>query len=424
MGRLGHRVAPTVAIMLLLLSARAGGQSSGARVVVELGVMGVGAFTHAAPGVFGKNATEGYFTQPNVMAGARLGPFAITSTINFEGYTLQRGELNAGIYGEGYVDRRHPHTLLHEFMLSAESSTRSGARASLAAGKGFTPFGTDDPMMRPFVKYPANHHHAQIIERVVAIGAMRIGNEHRGMALEHAFFNGDEPVGPFVGPQWSRFGDSRSTRVTLLPMRGLELQASRAFVRSPGIIQGGAFDHTQSSVSLRVDRAKSEHAMPGHRMDGDRRYLLIEFARTDEGFGAERVFRFNSLLAEGLIERKGWGLSLRAERTDRPESERLLDPFRMANGHIDFQIIGITRWSLGTLHLDAPSAVVPSIAARVAPYVEIARARPVALRTPAVFVPREFYGAATLWSVTAGLRVHVGTMRHRMGRYGVLASPP
>ncbi len=428
MRRLGDRVAPNVAIVLLLLSARAGGQSSGARVAVELGAMGVGAFTHAAPGVFGQNATEGYFTQPNVMARARRGPFAVTSTINFEGYTLQRGELNAGIYGEGYVDRRHPHTLLHEFMLSAVSPTRRGVRASLAAGKGFTPFGTDDPMMRPFVKYPVNHHHAQIIERVVTIGAVSIGNARRSVVVEHALFNGDEPVGPFVGPQWSRFGDSRTTRVTLLPMRGMEMQASRAFVRSPGIIQGGAFDHTQTSVSLRVDRTKGESAMPGHDMPGrdmrgDRRYLMMEFARTDEGFGAERVFRFNSLLAEGLIERKGWGLSLRAERTDRPENERLLDPFRMANGHIDFQIIGITRWSLGTLHLDAPSAVVPSIAARVAPYLEIARARPVALRTPAVFVPREFYGATTLWSVTAGLRVHVGTMRHRMGRYGVLASP-
>ena len=111
----------------------------------------------------------------------------------------------------------------------------AGLRASLAAGKGFTPFGTDDPMMRPFVKYPVNHHHAQIIERVQVLGALSAGTPDRGVALEHAFFNGDEPVGPFVGPQWDRVGDSRTTRLTLMPWRGVELQGSRAFVRSPPI---------------------------------------------------------------------------------------------------------------------------------------------------------------------------------------------
>ncbi|MBL0169477.1 MAG: hypothetical protein IPP90_01950 [Gemmatimonadaceae bacterium] len=419
------RFASNIAWLLLVVGTRAGGQSSGARVSFELGAMGVGALTHAAPGVFGTSATEGYLTQPNVMVGAHRGPIALTGTINLEGYTLRRGELNAGIYGEGYVDRRHPHTLVHEAMLSVTSPTRRGVRASLAAGKGFTPFGTDDPMMRPLVKYPVNHHHAQIIERVQTIGAIAIGDSARGVAVEHAFFNGDEPVGPFIGPQWRRFGDSRTSRLTVVPTRDVELQASRAFVRSPGITQGGAFDHTQTSVSLRFDRTGGGQAMAGHAMNGRRRYLLAEFARTDEGFGAERVFRFNSVLVEGLLERGGWGLAARAERTDRPENERLLDPFRVANGHIDFQIIGITQWSLGTVHLDAPSVRLRRLAdTQVAPYVEVSRARPVALRTPAVFEPQAFYGAGTLWSVTAGVRLHVGTMRRRMGRYGVLASPP
>ena len=34
--------------------------------------------------------------------------------------------------------------------------------ASLSAGKGFAPFGTDDPMSRPIFRYPVNHHLAQI----------------------------------------------------------------------------------------------------------------------------------------------------------------------------------------------------------------------------------------------------------------------
>ena len=404
----------------------------------ELSVMGTFAVTRAAPGVFGNDVTDGYLTQPVVMAGVRRGPFAIAGTLNFEGYTLRRGELNAGIFGEGYVDRRHPHTLVHELMFSAATSPARMLRASIAAGKGFTPFGTDDPMMRPLEKFPVNHHHGQIIERVQVIGALRVGDATRGATLEQAFFNGDEPLGPFAGPQWYRVGDSRTTRLTLMPSRGIEVQGSRAFVRSPGIIQGGAFDHTQTDIAVRIDRstpatAVTGHSMPGHAMPTTRRYLLLEFARTDEGFGAQRAFRYTSLLAEGAIDHRGWGVAARAERTDRPENERLLDPFRTANGHIDFQILGITRWTLATAHLDTPTWTIPHLTSthlrtHVRPFVEVSRATPVALRTPAAFIPREFYGAATLWSLSVGFRVHINVlsdqMRDRMGRYGVLARDP
>jgi hypothetical protein len=254
--------------------------------------------------------------------------------------------------------------------------------------------------------------------------------------LEHAVFNGDEPVGPFIGPQWHRVGDSRTTRLTLMPTEGVELQASRAFVRSPGISQGGAFDHTQTHVSLRIDRPASStmapaivHDMSNGPMMRDRRYLLVEVARTDEGFGRQRAFRYNSMLAEAAIDHRGWGLAARAERTDRPESERLLDPFRIANGHIDFQIIGITRWTVGSLHVDTPQFSLPRFTAlHATPFVELSRAQPEALRQPAVFIPRDFYGASSIWSLTAGVRVHVGVlagpMRMRMGRYGVLDAAP
>lgn len=383
--------------------------------------MGAGVVTQVRPAVFNRTITEGYLTQPNVMGAVRARGFALEGTLNFEGYTLQRGELNPGIYGEGYIDRRHPHTLVHEVMASYTTRFSPVLQASLAAGKGFTPYGTDDPMMRPFIAFPVNHHHAQIIERVQTIGALALGSSSRGVRLEHAFFNGDEPAGPFTGPQWKRFGDSRTSRVTLLPWRGVEVQASRAFVRSPGITQGGAFDHTQSSASVRIDRAVDDGSMPGMSMARDRRYLLLELARTDEGFGSQRVFRYNSVLGEALVAHRNWALALRAERTERPESERLLDPFRMANGHIDFQIIGVTRWSVATVHIDAPAFLVPYVRrAQVAPFVEVSAAEGKALRLPAVFVPREFYGAGTLWSLSAGMRVHVGAMRDRMGRYGVM----
>jgi hypothetical protein len=34
-------------------------------------------------------------------------------------------------------------------------------------------------------------------------------------------------------------------------------------------------------------------------------------------------------------------------------------------------------------------------------------------------VPRDFYGASSIWSMSLGVRIGVGQMAHRMGRYGV-----
>lgn len=419
--RTGAACSRLVALSLCFISARAGGQeAAGAR----LGFMGVGVATTANPALFGERYTEAYLTQPNLMGEAWRGPLHFTGTLNFEGYTLRRGELNAGIYGESYVDRRHPHTLVHEAMLSVRSPAMRGVRASLSAGKGFTPYGTDDPMMRPLVKYPVNHHHAQIIERAVVTGALAYGDPvaGRGAAIEYGVFNGDEPTGPFAGPRWSRFGDSRSARLTVKPHARVEAQASRAFVRSPGIVQGGAFDHTQTSASVRYDRA------PGGGMTHDLPdgfgYAMVEVARTDEGAGSTRAFRYESALAEGSYAWRGATLAARLESTERPESERLLDRFRTTNGHIDFQIIGVTRWRIATVGVTAPPLSLGRFGgtalSRITPFVEVARANAVARRRPAVFEPAEFYGNATQWSLSAGFRVHVGPMRARMGRYGVL----
>ena len=104
--------------------------------------------------------TEAYLTQPAAMIniespGAR---FVARVTLNLEGVTQPRGELTAGGWGEGFIDRRHPHTLLHEAMLSANVWRGAEGGLSISAGKGFAPYGTDDPMSRPGLKYPTNHH--------------------------------------------------------------------------------------------------------------------------------------------------------------------------------------------------------------------------------------------------------------------------
>ena len=365
---------------------------------VAAGASGIVLGTVASPGVNTRTLAEGYLTQPMVMAMLTTPrqKFVAGLTLNFEGSTLDRGELNAGVYGEGYIDRRHPHTLVHELVGTGNFNLRS-LRMSLTAGKGFVPFGTDDPMSRPFVKYPVNHHLAQVLERLIVAGAVAGGP----LLLEAATFNGDEPEDPYDQPNWDRFGDSWSVRLTARTSK-LELQGSAARVESPEHATGGGLDHRKLSVSAR-------YASNG-------RYALAEWARTREGEGSATAFTFNSFLAEGSMTLSRFTLGVRAERTERPEEERSANAFRTPRPHSDLGIIGTTRWM--NLTFNASASLPPFRKFRVEPFAEVSAQKPVATASPAVFIPADFYGASRLWSFSIGTRVGIGMKHRRMGRYG------
>ena len=181
----------------------------GSQDFIQLGAQAIGVVTRESPAIHGHDLTEGYLTQPVLMG--QFSPwgelFSLKTTLDFEGATMKRGELNAGITGEGYIDRRHPHTYLHELLVSSAKrfGMSSVSGVSVTVGKGFAPFGTDDPMTRPFEKYPINHHLSQILERAVTIAAART----RFVSGEIGLFNGDEPERPGQWPRISgRFGDS------------------------------------------------------------------------------------------------------------------------------------------------------------------------------------------------------------------------
>jgi hypothetical protein len=375
---------------------------SSARTTGSVRAQALGLVTRVDPAVAGRAYTEGYLAQPVIMAhgSALAGHLTGVLTLDFEGLTLERGQLNPGTYGEGYADRRHPHTYLHEAIVAANGTFR-GIGVSLSGGKGFVPFGTDDPMMRPFAAYPVNHHLAQILERYVVIGALR----RNRVTAEGAFFNGDEPVSPGAPPDASRFGDSWAVRATVAPVAGLEVQGSFASVTSPELASGGGLDQHKGSVAARFERDR-----------GPLRGALVEWAWTDDRFGALRTNRFTSFLAEATTALRNAALSVRLEDTTRPEEERLLDPFRVSQTPTDLAIIGITRWRIASAALSVPLRAGP---VSVAPFVEGAYARPSEEIKPSAFVPRDFYGATSLVSVSLGVRVGVGRMTHRMGRYGV-----
>jgi len=331
--------------------------------------------------------------------------------LNLEGATLGRGELNTGTYGEGYVDRRHPHSYLHELLATVRANLafrRRTAAISLTAGRGFAPFGSDDPMSRPFVKYPANHHLAQILERLVVVAAVHTG----ALTLEGGIFNGDEPTSPRSLPKWSRFGDSWSARATLRPAHGVEIAASAARVDSPEFREGFGLDQRKTSAVLRIEQPAASGA--------GSRYLLAEWARTHDDRRGRLAFTYTSLLAEGAYCHRGrWG-ALRMERTIRPEEERLIDPFRTPRPQIEFAILGRTRWTAATVAGGTTGARAGVFTIR--PFVEVAYARAETVDDLAALVPRDFYGSDHLWLLSFGARVHLGRRAHRMGRYGVAAA--
>jgi hypothetical protein len=365
-------------------------------------VQAIGLVTRVDPGPGNRTYTEGYLAQPIIMAhGTTLGGHVGgILTLDFEGLTLDRGQLDPGAYGEGYADRRHPHTYVHEAIAIASGAFRN-IGVSVAAGKGFVPFGTDDPMMRPFAAYPVNHHLAQILERYVAVGAVRVGR----VALEGAVFNGDEPVSPGSPPDASRFGDSWAVRGTIAAHRTLEIEGSVANVASPEIASGGGRDQQKWSAGVRFARAH-----------GVMQSALVEWAMTDDVVGRARASRFTSVLAEGTASLGPAMVSARYENTTRPEEERLLDPFRYSRNPTDLGIIGITRWQTGTVAVSVP---VSMRRVDVGPFLEVASAHPSEQLSPSAFVPRAFYGSTSILSASVGVRLGVGGMGHRMGRYGV-----
>jgi hypothetical protein len=404
-----------LALLVLLPAAAAGGQevheheprgwlfAATAQVIPLL--------TRATPTAERRSLTEGYLAQPIVAArvsgfGGRV---AALGMLNLEGATLARGELNTGTYGEGFVDRRHPHSYLHELMAVVSTTIHVAGRPvaiSVAGGRGFAPFGSDDPMARPFAKYPVNHHLAQILERLVLIAAARVGP----LTLEGGIFNGDEPTTPRSVPLWSRFADSWSARMTLRPTQGVELAASAARVESPEFREGRGLDQRKRSIVLRLDRPPAAGGpRPG--------YLLAEWARTHDDRRGRQVFTYTSFLAEGAsCGRSVWG-ALRFERTTRPEEERLLDPFRTPRPQIELAILGRSRWTALTAAIGTKTARVGVF--HLAPFAEATYARAESVEQLAAFVPREFYGSEQVWLLSVGARVNLGGRHHRMGRYGV-----
>ncbi|MFI5235771.1 MAG: hypothetical protein ACHQXA_08680 [Gemmatimonadales bacterium] len=362
--------------------------------------------TTADPMPHDQRVTELRITQPVLSLGLHAldGHLQFRGTLDFEGWTIPEGELTPGAFGEGYVDRRHPHTYVHELMLTAHdllSPLALPVHLSAAFGKGFVPFGTDDPMSRPVERFPVNHHLAQILEREVAIAGLAAGPA----AVELSWFNGDEPEYPSEWPNGRRFGDSYALRGTLRPLAGVEAQLSYAEVKSPEHRAGAGPTQDKWSASVRFER----------QVAGNAAYALAEFARTTDAGGA---FVYDSWLIESALWLGRGRPYLRLERTDRPEETRVTD-YRTARPHLDNSILGITRWTVVTVGAEVRALTLFGRLG-VRPFGEASLANITAV--VGLFDPAAWYGGTTITSLSLGVRADWGMEGHRMGHYGTAST--
>ena len=344
-----------------------------------------------------------YVTQPAIMSNFSSKNYrtVFRSTLNFEPYTQRHGEISYGAWGESYIDKRHPHTLLHELMLSYNLGDANKG-FSLSAGKGFAPYGTDDPMSRPVVKYPTNHHLSQILERWVVEGIYA----YKQWGVEAGLFDGTEPSGPFDLENFHHFGNSWSVRVThrvgepMMRTWPWELSASYGSVKE--VHETDTRSRTLQNVAVR-----HEHDHGNVHM-----FALAEASRSHS---LEEGTLF-SILGEGSL---GFARSTpygRVEYARRPEWPRQgvrgEDDFFRYN-HDDWPT-GATRWLILTAGYGY-SLGTDRISPR--PFVEVQHN---SIGTDVGGIdPRTLYGKRSFWSISLGMRIFIGGESMRMGTYGV-----
>lgn len=346
--------------------------------------------------------TEPYLTQPALMInlespGSR---FVLRSTLNFEGITQPGGELTAGGWGEGFIDRRHPHTLLHELMLSANLWNVAGGDLSLSVGKGFGPYGTDDPMSRPVAKYPTNHHLSQILERWTANVVYLRGP----WSVEAGLFGGAEPEGPYDLSNYRAFGDSWSARV----IRRFGGTGTGARWEVSGSYGSVAEAHHGGKERTALVNGYLRHAAT-HRFGT--LYSLAEASRSEPEGEAEGYY---ALLVESMAGIGRHRPYMRVEYSTRPEWEREDgDVFRY---HHDDDPVGASRWFIATAGYGWQLSGFPI---STMPFVELQHNRVWHERGEADV--QALFGDDRFWGISLGVRLFLGSAGPmRMGSYGVL----
>ena len=247
-------------------------------------------------------------------------------------------------------------------------------------------------MVRPFEKYPVNHHLAQVLERVVAVGAVRGSGDRRGGERSTATSRSARRR----RPTFDRFGDSWSSRLTLLPLAGVELSGSIARVDSPEM-RSGAWTRSAQGERRRAVQSRRRRTRGATRWSNGR-------TRTSS-IAASGSRRCRSVLVEGAYCRAG--VIVARARSSAPIVRRKSDwPIhfaRRARRSIS-RNLGVSRWTTVTLIVSRACGARPASFRRD----RSSRSRASVRRreTRRVSSIRSFrYGADRMWMISAGVRL-------------------
>jgi hypothetical protein len=346
-----------------------------------------------------------YLTQPALMfnvesPGSRL---TLRTTINLEGLTQPDGELTFGGWGEGFIDKRHPHTYLHEAMLSWNLRRGDARGLSISAGKGFAPYGTDDPMMRPVIKYPTNHHLSQILERWTINGIWADPK----WSVEAGIFGGAEPTSPGDLSNIESFGDSWSLRITRRVGPGMAGAWPWEFAGSFGHVEETHDEETQVTRLFNLAiRHEGDHGAV-------HLYTLVEASMSDPDDGDG----YYSVVGEFSAQTKRHKPYGRLELSSRPEWERAgpRDTDEFFRYDHDAHPIGSTKWLIATAGYGMSATTLPF---GIRPYVEAQYHHVQA--DEGNIDPVSLFGRRNFWTLSAGMRLFLGGDPMRMGSYGIL----
>lgn len=372
-------------------------------------------------------------------------------TPHTEAWLLEDGERTPGGWGEGFIDSRHPHTFIHEAMVSRNHFAPAGTSWSVSAGKGFVPFGTDDPMSRPVVSYPTNHHLSQVLERFTVNAAVQRGP----WIAEAAVFGGNEPEDAFDMSNWRSFGNSFGGRLTYrIEPAGAQPDEHHGDHGghddhgNHGAHGSGAMNHEavqgaggaprgmvssapgvhgeRPGLELSVSGAHIVEDHGGHHDETTRLihsgarwitplgkgqlYLLAEAAQS---FNDTDLGGYRSILAEAAWDRSRLRLYGRTEFATRPEYPREAGDEGYFRYDHDDAAIGITNWAIQSAGIEARLGMA-SLPMR--PFAEFSwfrashRSGEVDERLP---LDRSF------GTLTVGMRIFPGGGPMRMGPYGI-----
>jgi hypothetical protein len=349
--------------------------------------------------------TELYATQPALMFNIESphSRVVLRTTLNLEGVTQSDGELTFGAWGEGFIDRRHPHTLLHEAMLSVNVWQAAGGALSVSAGRGFAPFGTDDPMSRPVMKYPTNHHLSQILERYTVNVAYR----NAGWSIEAGAFDGTEPTGPYDLGNFSTINSwsGRLTRRFGGSTTPAPWEVSASYARVAEVHDDGERSTHLANAHVRHERQYGFGTV----------YSLVEASFSEPIDSDEEGYY--AVLGEVRLSRGRHRPYARLEVATRPEYER--EGPTGSDGFFrydhDAHPHAATRWVITSIGYGYEATRLPY---SVRPFVELQHNN--AANASGAVAASELFGTTSFFSLTAGARLFIGGGPMRMGSYGVL----